>query len=239
MFWRATIKNNSFKIAMIFLVITSTLSGCMDINVDEDITKMSITSFNVEPDIIELGETAKLSWMVIGADTVSIDNEIGLVSLMGDTVIQPTETTTYVLTATNNTKSITANTKIIVNELNEEDDEIIDTKSDLEVISYTVETQTMKYGNIFEKIADGFSYSENAYRYLVRGKVKNNGTENISKAWITVNFYDKEDNLIYSQSDIIFNFETNDIRDFSVDFTKYDSEDFPNADHIGFTFMKE
>jgi len=158
MFWRATMKYNRFKIAVLFVVIIiiSTLSGC-----------------------------------------------------------------------------------IVENPVDEEDDEIIDTESDLEVVSYTVETQTMKFGNRFEKIADGFAYSEIAYRYLVRGKVKNNGTENISKAWVTVNFYDKEDNLIYSPSDIIFDFETNDIRDFTVDFTKYNSEDFPNADHIGFTFVKE
>jgi hypothetical protein len=95
------------------------------------------------------------------------------------------------------------------------------------------------YNNREMKIADGFVYSENAYRYLVRGKVKNNGTKNIFKAWVTVNFYDKENNSIYSPSDVIFHFETNDIRDFAVDFTKYDDEGFPNADHIGFTFMKE
>ena len=156
MFLRATMKNNRFKIAMFFVVIISTLSGC-----------------------------------------------------------------------------------IVENPVDEEDNEIIDTESALEVVSYTVETQTMKFDNRFEKIADGFAYSENAYRYLVRGKVKNNGTENISKVWVTVNFYDKEDNLIYSPSDTIFHFETNDIRDFTVDFTKYDGEDFPNADHIGFTFVKE
>ena len=166
MFWRATVKYNHFKIAMFFVVIISTLSGCVVENpVDEE------------------------------------DNEI--------------------------------------NPVDEEDNEITDTESDLEVVSYTVETQAIKFDNTFEKIADGFVYSEIAYRYLVRGKVKNNETENISKIRVTVNFYDKEDNLIYSPSDVIFHFETNDIRDFAVDFTKYDDEGFPNADHIGFTFMKE
>lgn len=126
-----------------------------------------------------------------------------------------------------------------INPVDEEDNESTDTESDLEVVSYTVETQTMTFDNRFEKIADGFIYSEIAYRYLVRGKVKNNGTENISKTWVIVNFYDKENNLIYSASDIIFHFETNDIRDFTVDFTEYDGEGFPNADHIGFTFMNE
>ena len=121
----------------------------------------------------------------------------------------------------------------------EEENENTLTESDLEVVSYTVETQTMKFDKTFEKIADGFVYSKDAYRYLVRGKVKNNGTENISKAWVIVNFYDAEDNMIYSLADMIFHFKPNDIRDFAVDFTKYDGEDFPNADHIDFTFMQE
>ena len=121
----------------------------------------------------------------------------------------------------------------------EEENENTLTESDLEVVSYTVETQTMKFDKTFEKIADGFVYSKDAYRYLVRGKVKNNGTENISKAWVIVNFYDAEDNMIYSLADMIFHFKPNDIRDFAVDFTKYDGEDFSNADHIDFTFMQE
>lgn len=105
---------------IILMLLIVGFGGCFDINLDESIIKMSIVSFNVEPDVIDLGNTAKLNWAVIGADTVSINNDIGNVSLTGDTVIQPNETTTYVLTATNKTKSITANTKIIVNELTDE-----------------------------------------------------------------------------------------------------------------------
>ncbi len=105
-------------LALLFLFVT--FSGCTDMNVDE-ITQFSITKFEVKPTVIDEGETANLSWLVLSAQTVSIDNGIGTVSNTGTRVIQPSETTTYTLTASNKTKSLTATTQIIVNEKSDND----------------------------------------------------------------------------------------------------------------------
>jgi hypothetical protein len=75
---------------------------------------MSIVSFDVEPGIINEGEFANISWVVISASSVSIDNGIGSVALTGHRIIQPTQNTTYILTASNSTTTRSATVTIIV-----------------------------------------------------------------------------------------------------------------------------
>jgi len=59
-----------------------------------------ILFFNAAPMTIGPGETSTLSWKVENALTVEIDNGIGTVDLDGNVPVNPTETTTYTLTAT-------------------------------------------------------------------------------------------------------------------------------------------
>ena len=112
----------------ILTLISIIFSGCTDINIpdiSDDLTKkMTIVTFTVTPSIIELGDTANLSWVVTGSDTsVNIDNGIGGVGLTGSRIISPTETTTYKLTATNDTSTKNVTTQIIVkSNTNEEND---------------------------------------------------------------------------------------------------------------------
>ncbi|MFO7677858.1 MAG: FxLYD domain-containing protein [Thermoplasmatota archaeon] len=129
----------------------------------------------------------------------------------------------------------------IVEEINEEDgnDTNEEEISDVEVINYTIVTQKLTFDGRFETIGEGFFYSENAYRYLLRGKVKNNGTENISKTYVFVDFYDDEDILLHQIFDIIFNLSPNDIKDFAVDFTKHDSDDFLKVSYVQFKCIHE
>ena len=87
--------------ALCLLSIVSLFSGC--VNVPNELTQFSIFSFNVDPSIINQGESANLSWVVLAAASVSIDNGIGSVALTGHRIIQPTQTTTYILTASNAT----------------------------------------------------------------------------------------------------------------------------------------
>jgi peptidyl-prolyl cis-trans isomerase A (cyclophilin A) len=108
----------------ILMLISIIFSGCVDVpEIPDEVTKkMTIVSFNVEPSVIELGDTANLSWVVTGSDTVvNIDNGIGDVSLTGNRIITPTETTTYILKATNSTSTKNATTQIIVNTDNEDE----------------------------------------------------------------------------------------------------------------------
>lgn len=76
----------------------------------------SIVSFNADNDAIEKGESSNLTWSVSDATEVSIDPEIGAVSLTGSQRVFPEETTTYKLTATNSAGSISATKVVYVEE---------------------------------------------------------------------------------------------------------------------------
>jgi hypothetical protein len=73
-----------------------------------------INSFNSSPGSIVSGGSSTLSWDVSGAATVSIDQQIGNVSLSGNRVVFPTTTTTYTLTAINTVGTVTATAQITV-----------------------------------------------------------------------------------------------------------------------------
>jgi hypothetical protein len=96
-------------------------SGCNE-ETKEKSNPMKIHYFYVSHTQIESGETANLSWNVTGATTVSIDNNIGTVSLNGSIIIQPTQNTTYTMTAINVTDSVTATAEIIVEDITPTDD---------------------------------------------------------------------------------------------------------------------
>ena len=106
-------KKQLIIIGIVVLLLVVGFGGCTDIDFGE-VTQFSITTFKVEPSLIEAGDTANLSWIVMSAQIVSIDNGIGNVSNIGDRIIMPTETTIYMLIAKNGTKTITATTEIIV-----------------------------------------------------------------------------------------------------------------------------
>jgi hypothetical protein len=74
-----------------------------------------ITAFSVEPSVITAGQAATLQWNVTGATTVSIDPGIGNVALSGSEAVSPTETTTYIITASNDEGSMTATAVLTVN----------------------------------------------------------------------------------------------------------------------------
>jgi hypothetical protein len=73
-----------------------------------------IESFEADPVALSLGEASHLSWSIVGATAVEIDQGIGRVSLKGDLKISPPETTTYSLTAKNGTRNRTKSIKVIV-----------------------------------------------------------------------------------------------------------------------------
>ena len=75
-------KKKNLLIGICIISLTVVLSGCVE--VPETWTQMSITIFKAELAIITQGEMANLSWIVIGATSVSIDQGIGNVSLIGE-----------------------------------------------------------------------------------------------------------------------------------------------------------
>jgi hypothetical protein len=75
-----------------------------------------ILSFNADLGTIYSGGTSTLSWDMTGAATVSIDQGIGNVALNGTRDVSPSETTIYILTATNDAGSVNAAAQVAVQE---------------------------------------------------------------------------------------------------------------------------
>lgn len=68
----------------------------------------SISSFAISPTSITAGQGTTLSWgFVSNAESADIDNGVGGVATPGSTVVHPTKTTTYTLTATCGNNSAT------------------------------------------------------------------------------------------------------------------------------------
>jgi len=74
-----------------------------------------IGTFSSSPSTINPGGTSTLSWDMTGANSVSIDNGIGQVAVVGTRVITPASSTTYTLTATNSSGTFTRSAMTTVN----------------------------------------------------------------------------------------------------------------------------
>ena len=97
-------------IGVILILFAIIFSGC------NEQKRPVISSFEVIPNVIQLGNTAKLCWVVSNATSETIDNGIGAVNLSGIRKITPTETTIFTLTAKSSTSTVTATISVIVNQ---------------------------------------------------------------------------------------------------------------------------
>ena len=70
--------------------------------------ELSIGAFEADPPAIASGQSTELSWAVLNANSVSIDQEIGSVNPVGSITVSPTVDTIYTLTAVGDTKTLTA-----------------------------------------------------------------------------------------------------------------------------------
>ena len=75
-----------------------------------------VATFVSEPSTIPAGEDALLTWTTTDAESVSIDQGIGTVSLNGSVAVAPVETTTYALTATGAGGTTTQSVTVTVNQ---------------------------------------------------------------------------------------------------------------------------
>lgn len=75
-----------------------------------------IASFVASPATITAGSSTTLSWSVSGANTISIDNGVGTISGATSVNVAPASTTTYHLTATNGSGTVTASATVTVNQ---------------------------------------------------------------------------------------------------------------------------
>jgi hypothetical protein len=73
-----------------------------------------IETFRAAPLVIAQGESANLSWRVVGAERVEIDRGIGFVQGSGSWKVTPDETTVYTLTAINGTRIRSVEARVMV-----------------------------------------------------------------------------------------------------------------------------
>jgi hypothetical protein len=74
--------------------------------------KLTILSFVASPATIAPGEKSTLSWNTAGTISVTIDHNIGKVAAAGSSVVSPSADTTYTLTASDRSGSITRSTPV-------------------------------------------------------------------------------------------------------------------------------
>lgn len=67
-----------------------------------------IESFSTSPATIVPGDTSTLEWVVAGANTITIEPNVGAVAATGTATVSPDTTTTYILTAGNGNGTTTA-----------------------------------------------------------------------------------------------------------------------------------
>ncbi|GEM_PF-436108 len=105
------------KLIPLLLLLVMVTAGCdmTGLTVTTSAESPVISSFGTDPPTIAAGESSTLSWSVVGATTVSIDQGIGNVALSGRRAVVPGATTVYTLTATNSAgMSATATAQVIV-----------------------------------------------------------------------------------------------------------------------------
>jgi hypothetical protein len=73
-----------------------------------------IESFHVTPVVILPGQSANLSWSVVGASEIKIDPAIGQVEPKGFRMVSPAETVVYTLWAVNGSRNRSAEARLMV-----------------------------------------------------------------------------------------------------------------------------
>jgi hypothetical protein len=73
-----------------------------------------ISSFTANPNYIQPGQSAQLTWTVTNATSIDISPNVGSVPASGVYTVMPTYTTTYTMTASGSGGSVTASTTVTV-----------------------------------------------------------------------------------------------------------------------------
>ncbi|MFA5340310.1 MAG: hypothetical protein WC332_00895 [Clostridia bacterium] len=84
-----------------YTLTVTNASGSDTSDVTVTIQLPSITSFTADPENMEFGTSSQLAWETVGADSVTLSQGIGNVGSSGTKIVNPVETTSYTLAATN------------------------------------------------------------------------------------------------------------------------------------------
>jgi hypothetical protein len=103
-----------FLVAVSLLALIGSAAGCGAPATVTPVAQPTISAFSASPTNINQGGRTTLSWTVSGADTVTIQPDIGTVGLTGSLILTPNATVTYTLTASNVAGSATSSTTVNV-----------------------------------------------------------------------------------------------------------------------------
>jgi hypothetical protein len=113
----ATSQSVSPAVTTIYTLTATNSVGTASKTATVTVTNVSlpqIISFTATPSSIARGQSSILSWSIIGADSISIDQGIGTPSSYISQTVEPINTTTYTLTATNIVGSVTKTVPVTV-----------------------------------------------------------------------------------------------------------------------------
>jgi len=99
-----------FPLCLVLLLAVALTPGCTLLTRQLPV----VNSFDANPPSISAGGSSTLTWNISGAASVIIDQGVGNVALTGSRAVAPSATTTYTLTATNASGSITATCQVMV-----------------------------------------------------------------------------------------------------------------------------
>ncbi len=108
------------RLLILLLVLILPAAGCIYYNTapGQQVgqgSRPSIVAFSAVPSSIASGGQSTLVWNVTNSTSVSIDQGIGAVNAAGTTVVSPSSTIIYTLTASNSNGSSTATAEVTVN----------------------------------------------------------------------------------------------------------------------------
>lgn len=103
--------------------------------------------------------------------------------------------------------------------------------NEVEIVSYSVETQLYIDGE--STIESGFIHSDDTIQFNIKGKVKNNAGEMVSKITIESNFYDGNDNFLLTKKKDIYNLADTETEDFEIVYISLDNY-FENVEKVEF-----
>jgi hypothetical protein len=108
-------RRSKSRLAAVCVVVVVAVAGCRFIDPSAETDKpLAIQRFIAVPAEVEPGTPTTLSWAVEGAESVELDNGIGLVPASGSRTVKPNASTTYLLVAVAGTSLATASIRVEV-----------------------------------------------------------------------------------------------------------------------------
>ncbi len=103
-------------LSLSLLLLLLLIPGCFTFQTQPPNSNLPVIGvFSNNPATISRGGTSTLLWSVTGANSVSIDQGIGMVNAVGIKVISPATSTVYTISATNSAGTVTSSAMTTVN----------------------------------------------------------------------------------------------------------------------------